>query len=214
MNTFFEIEELDKELVKAIKEGVTGKVIHHKFCITLFIVPELFKSYNDTLRHKKEMATKALESANWSTYVFLHERPYRLDAFLDIFKEEKCSLKERAELLMDIWTDCEWPNLNGSAWRTLLRIHDEYLMTTEDKARLDSLPETVTVFRGSSQKGKNGISWTLSKEVAEFFAKRFKREDGIVYEKRILKKDIVCLTTQRGEEEILIIDKEALNGRN
>ncbi|WP_460271129.1 HD domain-containing protein [Bacillus sp. NEAU-Y102] len=83
------------------------------------------------------------------------------------------------------------------------------------KELLDSLEKIasgvnyVTVYRGQSDKSTNhedAISWTASKEVAEFFAKRH-GFDGEVYVGKVHKDDILAYYTGRGEEEVLIRPK-------
>jgi hypothetical protein len=41
---------------------------------------------------------------------------------------------------------------------------------SEAKARFDSLPDVVTVYRGCDEAFRDGVSWTTDREVAERFA--------------------------------------------
>jgi|688.fasta_scaffold74905_2 hypothetical protein len=73
------------------------------------------------------------------------------------------------------------------------------------KKKLKSSPETVKIYRGVGSKStKDGISWTLSKKVAEFFANRFGSR-GEVQQKEINSSEIIDYLTDRGEEEIFIM---------
>ena len=68
---------------------------------------------------------------------------------------------------------------------------------------LNSLPELVTIYRGCV-KGLNedGLSWTLDKAKAKFFANRFSK-DGIILEREIPKSDIIAVLLGRGESEVI-----------
>ena len=78
-----------------------------------------------------------------------------------------------------------------------------YLMDESEVQLLNSLPEFVKIYRGC-QKGlnENGLSWTLNKEKAKFFANRFSKE-GIILEREIPKLDIIAVLTGRGESEVI-----------
>jgi hypothetical protein len=54
------------------------------------------------------------------------------------------------------------------------------------------------------RKGLNedGLSWTLDKAKAEFFANRFSK-GGIILEREIPKSDIIAVLTGRGESEVI-----------
>jgi hypothetical protein len=83
-----------------------------------------------------------------------------------------------------------------------------YMMNEEDDNILRSLADEVTIYRGC-QKGlnENGLSWTLDKSKAEFFANRFGKK-GIILERKIPKSEIVALLTVRGETEVIWEDKK------
>ena len=54
-----------------------------------------------------------------------------------------------------------------------------YLMNNKERSYLDKLPEQMTIYRGMTkveQDSKDfGVSWTLKKETAEYFAKEYQR---------------------------------------
>jgi hypothetical protein len=54
---------------------------------------------------------------------------------------------------------------------------------------------------------ENGLSWTLDKSKAEFFANRFGKK-GIILERKIPKSEIVALLTVRGETEVIWEEKK------
>jgi hypothetical protein len=155
---------------------------------------------------KQKILQRAIDESDWSTVVFLHERPYRLDA-----------LWQHADLLPDsefwslageVWIDSENIWQKDRLWRAILRQpreHPEFFMGEEDHEALLLLPKTLTIYRGA-QTGLNehGLSWTLDRERAEWFANRFEKADPIVLEREIPKADIFAYLTGRGEEEIVL----------
>jgi hypothetical protein len=160
------------------------------------------------LQKKKDLDT-ALAEKNFNRVIYLHERPYRLQAFIEI--APRLSDTKYWSILSGIWTDTEnkWQNLEQ--WKELLsanRPDRHYLMDESEVQLLNSLPELVTIYRGCV-KGLNedGLSWTLDKAKAEFFANRFGRE-GIILEREIPKSDIIAVLTGRGESEVICEVKE------
>lgn len=75
-----------------------------------------------------------------------------------------------------------------------------------------SLPSIVTVYRGCDYEEveelgcPQGISYTLDKKIAEFFAYRYNNEDGCVIEATVPKDAIKCYYNGRNEREVIIID--------
>jgi len=155
---------------------------------------------------KKKMVKEALDNKKYKSYVWLHERPYRLQAFGDI--QEFLSNQEYWSLLASIWTDTEnaWAHLD--LWREFFssdRANREWLMDWDEQMAYEGLGETVTVYRGY-QPGlnKDGISWTVNREKAEWFATRFGKK-GKVLEKQVSKRDIIAVFTGRNEYEVVIL---------
>ena len=196
-------EPLHADLVPYLElDGALGAQIRHPL---VYQVP-LFSngSANAYYLQKKKSLEKALEEKNFSQVIYLHERPYRLQAFILIAKDLPNT--KYWSILSGIWTDTEnqWQNLEQ--WKKLLssnRPERHYLMTESQAQLLDSLPELVTIYRGCVKGlNENGLSWTLNKSKAEFFANRFGKE-GIILEREIPKSDIIAVLTSRGESEVI-----------
>jgi len=195
-------EELHPDLQPYLEEGAIGLQLRHPL---VYLVPLWGNGHANALyEHKVKGVKDALANNKYSSYIFLHERPYRLDAFTLI--QSKLSDTEYWSLLSDIWTDTEnqWQGLNK--WKQLLssnRPSRHYLMNEEEFNLLQSLPDEVTIYRGC-QAGinENGLSWTLNKKKAEFFANRFGKE-GIILERKIPKSNIIAFLNGRGEFEVI-----------
>lgn len=92
------------------------------------------------------------------------------------------------------------------------RKNKDCLMTLEEKQYLDSLPDEIEIHRGMSIKeSKNqnyGMSWSLSKKTAEFFAYEYYEtiasgKPMTVVTIKIPKNEAIAYFNRRDEEEIL-----------
>lgn len=99
----------------------------------------------------------------------------------------------------------------------------EFLMNCSERKVWAKLPPRVTIYRGMTAKeleGKiYGVSWTLSRQKAEYFARQYPRNyavnhlEKVVHKKVVSKNKIVAFFNERLEEEIIYIDKHPLKGR-
>lgn len=200
-------EDLHPDLVPYVSEGVLGKQLRHPLVYQIAMRGNGWA--NAYYLQKVGDVQKALQNKKYDSFVWLHERPYRIEAFQEI--EHLLSDTAYWKLLADIWTDTENQWQNYEEWKNLIgseRGSRHYLMNEEEFNLLQSLSEEVTIYRGC-QKGinENGLSWTLDKSKAEFFAKRLGK-DGITLEKKISKSNIVAIFTGRGESEVIWEDKK------
>lgn len=137
-------------------------------------------------------------------FLFINS-PYRLQ-ILSLIKND-VSKKEYNELLRESWILTEFPHQMGT--RVLVEMfklaEKNLLMTKEELNILKNLPKEVVIYRGTqSKKAKvNGLSWTLDKEKAEWFSKRFKL-GGKIYQAKIDKEDIFMFNDERSEKEVVI----------
>ncbi|MXO72374.1 hypothetical protein [Alteraurantiacibacter buctensis] len=84
----------------------------------------------------------------------------------------------------------------------------QWLMTADEVAALDALPEVVTVWRGCYQSNKWGLSWSLDRDKAAAFPSfnRY-RQDGqpLLVKARIARDDILALKLERNEAEVIAV---------
>lgn len=129
------------------------------------------------------------------------------------------SAKDFGETLRDCWTQQEWPNRdNNVTHRELIswfkKADKNTLMSEEDNAKLkelkaECLTKGIKLYRGVNQGGKpNGLSWTISKEKAEWFANRWSNygvKDGEVYTMLITNPScILAYFSDRNESEVIV----------
>jgi hypothetical protein len=201
-------ESLHPDLVPYLEQSSEGwMMLRHPL---VYQVPFFSNgSANAYYEQKRNAVEKATRDKNYKQFVWLFERPYRVEAFIKI--ADKLSDTDYWKLLSDIWVDTENQHAYIKEWKKLLgskRSNRHYMMTEEEDNLLRSLADEVTIYRGC-QKGlnENGLSWTLNKSKAQFFANRFSKK-GIILERKIPKSDIVAVLTGRGEYEVIWEEKK------
>ena len=134
-------------------------------------------------------------------------KSYRL-TFLKYIKPYT-SKEDFSELLADAWVSSENPNgdVNVSVPELIQWFKEadkSKLMTEEDLSVYNSLPDSLTVYRGVS-KGRNpqGISWTQNIETAEWFANRW-GDDGCIQSAFIPKEKALAYFNTRDEDELVV----------
>jgi hypothetical protein len=202
------IEELDSNLKPFFSKNPIP-MIKHPLVYSIFHQPQLNVFVNNQYKHKSEKLKSSINSMDYDSIIFLHERPYRLNAFVEfIHNDEKITDQQYWKLLSEIWIDSENIYQNKHYWKYLLngkRKGKEFFMSSEDCKYFNNLPDIITIYRGYiPKKNKTGFSYTLDKEKAEWFANRFSNNGNII-EKTIRKKDAFAYLNGRGEQEIIMI---------
>lgn len=205
-------EKLVPELLPYVTSSTLGfPVLHHPLMIEIMVNVERAAMINYRFKVISEEVQGLWERGDLRRWVFRHERPYRLDAFLIFMKSKpkaaKVSDRVYWECLKDIWVDSENIFQHKKDWRRLLRSKRPgkgHLMGRLDKERLSELAEHVRVFRGTSDKGDvKGLSWTLSEEKARWFANRFAKSNKYLVHGEVKKSDIDAVFLDRNEDEVV-----------
>ena len=112
----------------------------------------------------------------------------------------------------EIWTQVESPNMNARvSLDTLVEWFKEadksHLMSKDELKAYHELPDELRIYRGIGEKSNpKGLSWTLNKEKAEWFANRYNMlgTKGYVVTAVAQKKDGLAYFTGREEDEVII----------
>lgn len=172
--------------------------------------PQYFEKWE--ARFKEELVGDPEELKKWiSVYCGSYEK---LLALMYIYDEMDDIYTFRL-LLGYFWTRCD----NIGAYRDDLAImlsegvdgpytRVPELMDEEELAALDSLPQEITIYRGCGPQNKNGLSWSLDREVAMWFPffGRYHSDQPILLTATIKKKRIAALKLHRGEQELIVVD--------
>lgn len=176
--------------------------------------PQFDKMYDLTkkedFREWAQSVLNILKNQNIKGIFCQVDKPYRL-AFLK-YSKEYLTRETFSELFGEAWVISENPNgdVNVNLKELVVwykNADKRYLMSKEDFAVWESLPDTITVYRGVGVGRKpNGLSWTQNKEKAEWFAHRFDRNGKVGYIQKavISKSEAFAYFNSRGEEEIVV----------
>jgi hypothetical protein len=205
----FREEALNPELENYLCKSRFGSImIHHPLIIELFYDPSRCGFVNHHYTYKKEMAEKAFSERDWGHYIGLHERGYRFEALLRAVRAG-LSGEEYWKQVSWVWTDSENIYQHLKEWKALWSRSDidrAAIMDEDEVAKLESLPETIQVWRGTQHKKlTNGLSWTLDKDKAIWFARRWlrKKQKPYLVHGEVKKSDVKALFLSRGENEIV-----------
>lgn len=203
-------EPLHPDLEECLVMTGFGRMVHHPLVIEHAPRPALV---NVRYEAKRQALLEAMREGEWSRVIWLHERPYRLDAFMQI--EDDLDDDEYWSLLADIWIDSENIWQNTDQWRQLFESRRSGSpMTDEEEAALAAMPDPIPVYRGGVEDANEyGLSWTTDRERAEWFAVRMTADDevGVVLEGMVAKKDVAAYFTGRGENEIVVFDADLVD---
>lgn len=199
-------EALHRDLVPFLSSYKGISCLRSPLLYSVPYSPNLNAMLNSQYVKKKEYVRNLFERGKYESYIYVHEKPYQLNAFLEC----ESFLNDNArywEILRFIWTQSENTWQNKQIWKLMFKSRwdsRQLFMTDSDKNTFEKLPDELKVYRGYVPKrNKNGISHTLDKEKAEWFAKRF-NANGEILERTVLKSKVLY-TNQRNEQEIIIL---------
>jgi hypothetical protein len=199
--------ELHEDLLPYLELGKPFDMLRHPL---YYSVPYL-KGMNDMINEqyvaRKKYVAKLLVEKKYYEFIFMHEKPCRLDSFLSVCKLLQPS--DYWDILRDIWTNSENIWQNKDVWARLLnaKIPDRHLfMESDDAEYLAKLPNQIIVYRGCIEgRNEDGMSWTIKKEIATRMSKRYFAKNGIVITKVINKTEVFAYLSSRNEHEIILL---------
>lgn len=138
-------------------------------------------------------------------------RNERMAEIVGLLVDRTLQLEHIYRILSEWWCDTEYPQRNLGRNRIKLILGLFRAGMENGWAMLpDDLPDRLIVFRGCAARercGKRGISWTLSREKAEWFARRFaclENKDPILLEATVAREAILAYIGDRKEHEVII----------
>lgn len=165
---------------------------------------------NYQLREKREALAETRKAKDWRRFIYLWERPYRLQNLATLKPSGFPSPKSYWELVGEILVDTE------NAWqcqqdiRKLLKCKlpgRDAIMEPFERKALAKLPEIVRVYRGHNGMNPNGFSWSLSHWWAGWFANRYatRAHEQVISTGWVRKEDVAALFLRRNEMEVLAL---------
>jgi hypothetical protein len=124
------------------------------------------------------------------------------------------------ELLADIWTGSGNIWQSRPIWKSLWnseRAMKPAAMCESERLHFDALPNVMTVYRGQPKRNARGMSWSLVRETAEWFAGRWQVfGDGWLLTATVKRADVHAFKDVRSEREIIadrynVLSRECLD---
>lgn len=162
---------------------------------------------------REERKQRFIDETNSLDSLLLLVEKYDLFDLLEKI-EHLLSQSDLSTTLKDIWTYVECANYdNPLSVEALVGIfrscNPEVLMGEDDYRYYQELPDELTVYRGTIDNDEDNIksmSWTLNKDVAIWFAKRFRGilGDGFAYKAKINKAYVLAYFSNRNESTVVV----------
>ena len=214
MNNQTNIEKIRQNAIMLlyldIKPTEIDFIASHPFTTSWFVINgnrmlDLHKE--EDLNEWRTSVEKLVNKLDLFHIVNMVNKVYRL-FFLKLSKEY-ISAKDMGECLQSAWQNAENistdPNVSGQDLVKMFKMADKTsLMTKEEREYMESLSDSITVWRGVSDYNKNkekALSWTVNKDKAIWFATRFD-SNGELWETTIPKNRVLaCFTTNGTDSE-------------
>lgn len=191
--------------------------IQHPLISSLPHLPEYTDSINQRYEKLKSYSQILYKKRRWQEYILLHQRKFRLEIFTKI--AGVLTDTEYWELLSTVYQDAIHHYYYRNTWLLLFnapRKNKQTLITKEAKSFISNLPDIITIYRGCAVDDHKGFSWTLNKNVAEWYTHVHFIEykfQTVIYQATIKKSDIVCLFQPNLNNEVIIHPKNILTLR-
>lgn len=202
-------EELDPELAGYLSPfPPMGQALRHPL---VYQVPYFGEQMNAVLNAQLKAKLTKLESAkrerNWGQIISLYERPWRIQALWSL--RSMMHKQELAEQFGWVWTDSEniWQNMHFIEQiikKIGLRARS-YIMSVDERLAFRRMGPLLEVYRGCQERNREGISWTISEEVAKKFGKRLTASPTFIMRTGyVLKENILFYKADRDEFEVVV----------
>jgi hypothetical protein len=185
------------------KGRATGySIIRHPLCVELYS-PQLGLTHaHELINQNRRLIRAHIVKDDWGAVLTLVTRAYRPEALFMMWEAIAPSLRQAT--FAWCWTDTEEPD--QPAWHRLWnRVEKPVFDGYAARMWYDALgkDERVTVYRGGKSANR---SWALSRDVAVFFATRYKELFGTqqIRSKEITKAEILGVFFDRKEREIVL----------
>ncbi len=209
--------ELHPDLRKYVQKGPPWDMLRSPQIYEVPYSPKLNAYINYRYERRKKMLGEALMKQEWEKLFYadigLIEGPYKLqmlEHYGPLIPPERYW-----PILGDVWVHVE--NAHQQPVKALHKLWRMYktsnprtlAMSPDEVEAYNALPDELTIFRGHSRKKTRRIgdlSWTLNRDVAFWFAKRFKQpeQEKCLLVGKVKKKHVWAHFTCRNEDEIVV----------
>ena len=158
-----------------------------------------------------EKQEKRVASGDFTSSMLVLQDSMRIEYFEKLLSLGK-PVNDLYGLFIAVYTqgDYGFSNLSAETFEKIVSSKTD-AQKSETSSALKALPDVITIYRGQTVKGtpiENAYSWTLDKNVANFFATRRGKEAAELITATVRKEDVVEYITDRHEEEIIVRYKD------
>ena len=192
------------------------------------IEAEFDREYPELLAERERDRAEKLRARDYEGYLLKCGGCQRLPALLKI--ELLVPDKEYWRCLNLAWSNIEISAPDQREWLRLFtsqRSHREFLMSVRARRTLAAMAQTLTIYRGYARgRARSGLSWTLSKKQAQFFAEyaigrrrelfcgHSRSAAPMIAIGRCFKSDVLAYFNGRREREIVINPRKVFAKRS
>ena len=151
---------------------------------------------------------KKLDAANTiSSCLYAINKGNRFDYLNFLYKNDVITEQECADTIYSIWTMQERFYNCGIAKTKMINFMKLAKKTFVLPDAINELSDNdmLTIYRGAKYNDYKGLSWTIEKQVAIWFARRFSKNSDkcYIFTGKLLKRDIIAYFNGRKEAEIV-----------
>ncbi len=162
-------------------------------------VSDIFKDTSAVPTFCNYLENQILDAKNVFHIFTLIVPSYRLWFFK--LTNKYLSREDFKEMLLYSWTTSDIHTCYGNVTKP------EILEWFTELNYIAPFSSTVTIYCGTCKNAeKDEISWTLNKDIAIWYAKRYK--DGAIYKAELDSRNILYYIPDRGEEEVIVAPTE------
>ncbi|UVK43633.1 hypothetical protein BPNPMPFG_005445 [Mesorhizobium sp. AR07] len=224
----FKLDTLDSDLRSFVVSGPLGPMFDHPLHREMmllavagtpainwgtYVKPAGLRSINEIIRRRRAALEEARAAGDWRSYVFIHHRPYRVEALSQIINE--VGVSDLWPLVGEVWQDTESSSASADEWQDVwelsysrrgkFRRKSREVMAIDDRRYYRALPDFIKVYRGCRDENHiASFSWTLDQSVAEWFAYRSPGGEPILAQAEISKTQALAYFGDRNESEIVV----------
>lgn len=161
--------------------------------------------YNE--EDKKRQQEQLLKAETLSQCLSIIRRRDRFDYLYFLYQLGEITDQECADAVYSIWTMQEKVYNCGICITKIIKFMHIATKSPSLQSDIDGLSNDnmITIYRGVDVNNYKGLSWTIDKRIAEWFAKRFvtNGEKCYVFTGKINKKEILAVFNCRNEKEVV-----------
>lgn len=168
---------------------------------------DIFEDVENYQKYIKKLEYRISKCKTVDKILSMIQQPYKL--YYLFLNNHYLNAYDYSNCLKDIWMNTKFPNKNSKVsldelLLMLKKADTRLLMTWKERKKYNSLPDYVTIYRGTYKPmDYNSLSWTTDYDTAKFYAERFE-EDGCILKAKINKRNIFAFFNSRNENEVVV----------